>query len=104
MIYNWGAGLDFYGDLARFAVVAGVPFGNHTDNFGRARAKKGKDDYAWWFSYVQVPQACGRVSRGEQDENGNYLLNVACLADGSSMTGNAKRNYPDWFKDSIRVF
>lgn len=103
-IQGWGHGLDFHHDLARWVVVASVPFGNHTDPFEKARrefAKGGGSDYAWWLSYMAVPQACGRVSRGEVEENGNWSLNVAALADGSATTKMAMKYYSPWFREAL---
>jgi len=101
VIQVWGQGLDLWGDLGRFAIVASVPFGNLTDRYEKVRKKKYGSHYAWWFSYNTVPQACGRVSRGEVKENGDYLLNVGAIADGSGTTGKAHQNYPNWFREAI---
>lgn len=99
---GWGHGIDLYGDLARFMVMASVPFKNPTDRYEQVRQSAyGNSEYFWWSCYVTVPQATGRVSRGEQDEKGNWMLNVAALADGSATTGAAMRFYPAWFKEAI---
>jgi Rad3-related DNA helicase len=97
-IQGWGSGLDLQGDLARIAVVAGVPFQNPTDPFVKARQQAGGDAYLRWQSYMSVTQATGRVARGEKDEHGDWLLNVAAVADGSAMTSRARQVYPDWFE------
>lgn len=96
-IQGWGHGLDLPGDLGRFVVVAGVPFDNPADAFTQAR-RRVHDSYLWWKSYQNVPQACGRVSRGMKDDNGDWLLNVAAVADGSATSGRARANYPEWFE------
>jgi Rad3-related DNA helicase len=101
VIQGWGQGLDFYGDIARFVIIASVPFGNLTDRFEEVRRNRYGSDYAWWFSYMSVPQGCGRVTRGEQDENGDYILNVSALADGSATTRRALVSYPRWFREAI---
>lgn len=102
--HGWGHGLNLTGDLARFAIVAGVPFGNQQDKFERVRKAivKSSTNYAWWSSYTHVPQMCGRVSRGEIDkETGEPLLNVSALADGSATSSMAMKYYPEWFRESI---
>ena len=100
---GWGHGLDLWGDAGRFAVVAGVLFDNPTDKRVLARRKvMGSAKYDWWKSYMSVPQMCGRVSRGERDEDGNWLLNVAALADGCAVSPRALSHYPKWFKEAIR--
>jgi Rad3-related DNA helicase len=102
-IQGWGHGLDFYGDLARFAIVAGVPHSNPSDPYERARVSRpGGRKYAWWTAYNAIPQAIGRVSRGETMEDGTYLLNRGALADGSAVTPTAMRYFSDWFKEAIR--
>lgn len=102
---GWGHGIDLYGDRARMLVMAGVPFRNPTDLYQKVKQEiYGENEYYWWSSYVSVPQATGRVTRGEQDADGNWLLNVSALADGSAMTNAAKRFYPKWFREAIVPF
>jgi len=98
---GWGHGLDLKEDLGRFVIVASVPFGNHQDPYEKARKKFGGSEYAWWKSYMHVPQACGRVTRGETYQDGTFWYNVSLLADGSATTGSALRYYPDWFTEAI---
>lgn len=101
-IQGWGSGISLDYDIARISVVAGVAFANPGDRFDQLRmsTSNGKQ-YAFWNAYCGVVQATGRVSRGEIDENGEYELNVAALADGSTTTPQAKANYSDWFKEAI---
>lgn len=100
-IQGWGHGLDLRGDLGRFIVVAGVPHYNPADPFDRARLKRpGGMRYARWQAYNAVVQACGRVTRGIKYE-GEYMLNVAALADASCTVKSARRYYPDWFKEAF---
>lgn len=101
VVQVWGQGLDLAGDIARIAIIQSVPFGNLTDPFELVRRKRFSGNYAWWESYMTVPQGCGRVARGERDEDGDYLLNVAALADGSATSSKALQNYPAWFKQAI---
>lgn len=101
--YAWGHGVSFAWDKARFMVVASVPFGEFNDPFQIVRRQNtpNGDNFAWWHSYTAVPQMCGRVSRGEVQEDGTPLLNVGLLADGSATTRAALSYYPAWFKESI---
>ena len=94
VVQVWGQGLDLWGDLARFMIIESVPFGNLTDPFEIERRKLYSSDYAWWLAYMTVPQACGRVSRGEYNEDGSWMLNVAALADGSATTQKGMGYYP----------
>ncbi len=99
---GWGSGLDFYGDIARWIVVAGVPHQNPTDAYGKARrAIAGGEKYQMWRTYNAVMQACGRVSRGELNYDGSIMKNYAALADASCMTKKAQRYYSPWFTEAI---
>jgi len=101
-IQGWGHGLDLRGDLGRFVIVAGVPHPNPSDPFERARMKrKGGRRYARWTAYNAVVQACGRVTRGDRGEDGEYTLNVAALADGSCTAPAALRYFPLWFREAM---
>jgi Rad3-related DNA helicase len=101
-IQGMGSGLDLYGDLARWIVVAGTPHENPTDEYAKARRKTfGGITYQYWLTYNAVVQACGRVSRAEKDVNGNWLPNYAAIADGSATTRTAMRYYPDWYKEAL---
>lgn len=101
-IQGWGTGLDLRGDIARFSIVAGVPFDNPTDPYNRFRMEiPGKQQYSMWNSYNSIPQTCGRVSRGEKNTRGEYMLNVGAIADGSALSPTAMRYLPSWFKESI---
>lgn len=102
-IQGWGTGLDLYGDTARFVVIAGTPFYNPTDRYDMLRLNRnGGRQYSLWSTYTAIPQAAGRVSRGETDPYNNYLTNVAALADGSTCTEQAMNYYPQWFSDNIQ--
>jgi Rad3-related DNA helicase len=99
---GWGSGISLDGDIARISVVAGVPYANPGDRFDQIRMSSttGKN-YLFWHSYCGVVQATGRVSRGEKNEDGSLMLNVAALADGSATSPIAKRSFPMWFNESI---
>ncbi len=104
-IQGWGSGISLVGNVARYSIVAGVPYANPGDRFDQLRmsSDEGKR-YAFWNAYCAVAQATGRVSRGELEEDGNYSLNVAALADGSTTTAQAIGSYPKWFSEAIVKF
>lgn len=100
---GWGHGLDLRGDLGRFVVVAGVQHANPADPYDNARkARVGGLKYQRWLAYNGVMQACGRVTRGEVDEAGEYLLNVAALADGGATTKLALGHFSPWFLEAMQ--
>jgi Rad3-related DNA helicase len=98
-VQGWGHGINLEWNLARFVVVAGVPFGNPYDPFVAARKKRSNGDrYYWWSAYNSIPQVCGRAQRGERFDNGDYLVSVAAIADGSALSPKARKHFPHWFK------
>jgi len=101
-IQGMGTGLDLYGDLARWIVIAGVPHVNPTDRYMKARRGiEGGQNYQLWTTYNSVVQACGRVARGERNEDGEWISNFAVLADGSAMTKRALKFYDEDFMEAI---
>ncbi len=97
-VQGFGHGLDLTGELARFSVVAGVPFDSPVDPFTKARRKRPNgENYYWWSAYHAIPQACGRVARGEILQNGKYMISVAALADGTATSPRALKHFPFWF-------
>lgn len=101
-IQGWGTGVDLRGDMARYCVVAGVPFSNPMDAFERIRMNTPTGRaYATAYAYNSVVQAAGRVSRGEI-KNGEYLYNVGVLADKLATSPYAMKHYSDWFVEAIR--
>jgi Rad3-related DNA helicase len=100
-IQGWGTGVDLRGDIARYCVVAGVPFANPTDSFQRIRmsTKSGKA-YLTAYAFNAVQQAAGRVSRGVK-RDGDYLLNVGAIADKMALSPWAMHHYSDWFREAI---
>lgn len=101
-IQGWGTGLDLYGDVARFAVIAGTPFYNPTDRYDMLRLSRfGGRQYSLWSTYTAIPQAAGRISRGEMNQYNQFETNVAAIADGSCTTQQALGYYPKWFSSNI---
>ncbi len=101
-IQGFGEGLDLRGELARFAVVAGVPFDNPTDPYIQAmRGQAGGSKYLLAKTYAAIPQACGRVTRATKEDSGEWRLNVAAVADGSATTKIAKKYYPHFFREAL---
>lgn len=100
-IQGWGTGVDLRGDIARYCVVAGVPFPNPTDAFEKIRmeTRTGKA-YASAFAFNAVMQAAGRVTRGNM-RNGEYILNLGAIADKLATSPFAKIHYSDWFKEAL---
>lgn len=102
-IQGWGSGLDLRGELARWIVIAGVPHVNPTDQYMKARRSvEGGQKYQKWVTYNAIMQACGRVSRGEyNEETDEWIPNYSAIADGSALSPMAMKYYGEWFKDAM---
>lgn len=101
-IQGWGTGVDLRGDIARYVVIAGVPFTNPRDQYAKARREvSGGQKYQLWVTHNQVMQLSGRVTRGQTDENGEFLTNWCAIADGSAVTNRAMKYYSPWFKEAM---
>jgi len=101
-IQGFGTGIDLHDDIARVSIMAGIAYPNPGDRYEQARmSRDGGSAFSFWKAYSGVPQATGRVSRGEKTKDGGWLKNVGAIADGSAMSGIAMSHYPIWFKESL---
>lgn len=101
-IQGWGTGLDLRGDTARFSIIAGVPYVNPSDKYDMARVSRdGGRKYAMWRSANSIVQASGRVSRGELEDDNDFMLNISAFADGSCTSPSIMSFYPKWYKEAI---
>jgi len=91
-------GVDLADDLARWQVIAKVPWPNLGDP---ATSYKAEQDPSWfvWESLKSVMQACGRIVRNPTDRGDTYIL------DGS-FARMVKEGYrynliPTWWKEAL---
>lgn len=89
-------GIDLPNDLGRWQVVAKVPWLSLADPAIKYKAEVDKEYYLWETAKVVI-QACGRVSRHENDSGITYVT------DGSFERLRRDTNHllPDWFKECI---
>ncbi len=74
-IQGLGTGVDFYGDLARYVVIAGVPHPSPTDKYMMARRERhGGIAYQHFYTFSAIAQGLGRVTRGEVYDDMEYQL------------------------------
>lgn len=97
---GWSHGVDLVGDLGRFSIIASVPYPSDTDPYVRALRMYDKAFYEY-NTFSAIPQGIGRVTRGEIDSQGNWLLNIGALADARAWDNRAIAYYPKWFTESI---
>lgn len=91
-------GLDLKDDLARFAIIAKVPFPHLGDQWVKAR----QDLSGEWYrrqAIISVIQGCGRIVRSDTDYGNVYIL------DGSweALYNQSLSAIPKWWKEGYRV-
>lgn len=91
-------GFDARDDLARFQILAKVPYGYLGDVYIKYNAESNKDWYAR-NTILRLVQASGRVVRGINDYGDTFILdsNFKRLYDEN------KHVFPDWYKDSLEL-
>lgn len=89
-------GIDLKGDLAKFQIIAKLPFANMKDV--RVKAKMNKDKL--WYAnqtWQKIIQACGRATRSEDDESITYIIDNAVTYQYNMF----KSHLPIWFKNRL---
>jgi len=89
-------GIDLPDDLGRWQVVAKVPWKSLGDPAIRYKAENDPDWYRWQ-TLRDLIQACGRISRHEEDFGTTYIV------DGSveKLLSSASHLIPRWFSEAI---
>ncbi len=92
-------GYDLKHDLARWQVVAKVPYGYLGDPSIKYRADKVQGSYSR-DAVLRIVQACGRVVRGQDDEGVTYILDKSfdrLLVQGDKF-------FPAWWLEALQGF
>lgn len=91
-------GYDFKGDLARFQIIAKIPYGFLGDPHIRLNTERSD---AWYArkSILRLVQACGRAVRGVDDHAKTYIMDAQIL----KLLTNHDTIFPDWFLDSLVI-
>ena len=89
-------GFDFSGDLARWQIIAKMPYPYLGD---RQVAAKKEQDPAWYDAQTvgTIIQATGRVVRSETDRGVTYILD----SDFMYLWDRRKAMFPKWWKDAM---
>lgn len=90
-------GLDLSGDLARFAIIAKIPYGNLLD----AWIKKRMELSGMWYkrqALKDIIQGCGRVVRSKDDYGTVYILDESW----GFLYNTTRPMVPEWWKDSYK--
>jgi ATP-dependent DNA helicase DinG len=92
-------GFSFDDDLARFQIIAKVPYPYLGD---RQVAAKMKIDRDWYTlqTVMTILQACGRIVRSDTDHGSTYILDH----DFVRLFEENTKFFPKWFKDSFKFY
>jgi len=90
-------GLDLKGDLARFQVIAKMPWPNMQDRVIKQRMDR---DSAWysWLCALKIVQSYGRSVRSKDDWATTYILDAGF----ESFVWKSARMLPDWFHEALK--
>lgn len=91
-------GYDFKGDLARWQIIAKMPYLNLTDTYIKERKNKS----ATWYAretILRLVQASGRVTRGVNDFGVTYVIDANIL----NLLKYNLELFPDWFLESLQL-
>lgn len=90
-------GYSFNDDLARFQIIAKVPYPYLGDK--QVSAKKNRDpDWYTMQTAMTIIQACGRIVRSEVDHGKTYILD----SDFERLVNHNPKFFPSWFTKSIK--
>lgn len=92
-------GYDLKHDLARWQVIAKVPFGYLGDPSIKYRAEKVSGSYTR-DTVLRVVQACGRVVRGADDNGITYILDSGF----DRLFSQGDHFFPTWWKDALNCY
>ena len=89
-------GFDFKDDLARWQIVAKMPY----PYLGDKQVEKKKDMNPAWYSMQTastIIQACGRIVRSEEDFGVTYILD----SDFQNIWDRYRQFFPTWFRSAM---
>lgn len=97
---SMGTGVSLEEDLARYAIIAKMPFPDQGDKV-IARRMDSKD-VANWYAYATVQelvQSTGRIVRSETDWGVTYILDT----NFQWFARKYRSLFPDWWMDSVEI-
>lgn len=92
-------GFSFDDDLARFQIIAKVPYPYIGDRQVAARMKLDRD---WYIlqTVMSILQACGRIVRSSTDHGTTYILDL----DFIRLFEENSKFFPKWFRDAFKFY
>lgn len=89
-------GIDLPDDLGRWQVIAKVPWKSLGDPAIKYKAEQDQDWYRWQ-TLKDLIQACGRISRHEEDQGVTYILDKSV----ERLLDSASHLVPSWFSAAV---
>jgi Rad3-related DNA helicase len=89
-------GFDFKFDLAKWQIIAKMPY-PYLGDMQVARKKDLDPDWYALQTAMTIIQACGRIVRDEKDDGVTYILD----SDFSMLWDRHKSFFPKWFQDAM---
>ncbi len=89
-------GFDFRGSLARFQIIAKVPWPDLGDKIVSERANR-DDNFYGWLTCLKIVQSYGRIVRSKNDWGYCYIIDSGF----KYFFSKHGRMLPPWFKDAI---
>lgn len=92
-------GFSFDDDLARWQIIAKVPYPYLGDRQVAAKMKQDRDWYTLQ-TVMTILQACGRIVRSDTDHGSTYILD----RDFIRLYEENSEFFPKWFKDAFKFY
>ncbi len=91
------SGYDFAADLARYAIIAKLPFQTVTDPVVRARQAL-DPDYGTYLTAQDIIQSSGRIVRSETDAGETFICDDSF---SNWFYRRARKFFPDWWQEAV---
>jgi ATP-dependent DNA helicase DinG len=91
-------GVSFDNDIARFQIIAKIPYPSLASQKNKLRQKNNPDWYSWRTS-CSLQQACGRIVRSNLDYGDTIILDGSF----SDVIKWSSKFLPEWFQDSVKI-
>lgn len=92
-------GFDFKGDLARFQIIAKIPWPSLGDKLIKERADR-DDSYYGWLTALKLVQSYGRICRFKGDWGYTYIVDSGF----QFFFGKHGHMLPPWFKEALNRY
>lgn len=94
---SMGTGVSFDNDMARFQIIAKIPYPSLGSQKNKMRQSNNPDWYSW-KTVGSLQQACGRIVRSTTDYGDTIII------DGGfgDVIKHSSNFLPDWFQDAIK--